>query len=189
MCKTVFLFVGLYTEYLIIRMMFEQNVYYYFTQITTLHAEYLIPTYFKYVTTETKHKLLNFCIKNKWYAGIVECIKHIEIPPSKMVDIVDLFILDDKIKWIDLCIQLKVIDITSIEPILLFYGTPRMYEMYCKHIHQPNKNTHLHIVNENIDKVKFILSYLATNNKDKEYYTSIEKRCKELQLYLLKHIN
>lgn len=162
----------------------------YFQKIVTYRLEYLIPLYFKYVPQETKHKLLDTCIKLKWYAGVVECFKHLQqtIPPAKLVDIIDLFVIENQVVWIELCIRIKLIDVSVFEPIILFYGSVQLYNIYCKYTTRDTL-THYKIVNENVERIHFILHYLTTTSKEKEYYRLVETRCKELHYYLVKQIN
>lgn len=173
-------------------MNFEEKVAYYFKHITTFHLEYLIPLYFKYVGSVTKFELLDMCIRMKWYAGVIECLKCLQptIPPAKLVDIIELLVIHDQSIWIELCIRIKLIDIDQFEPCILFYGTPTLYKIYCKYTSNTNiDKNHIKIVQENVEKVKFILSYLTTTKKEKEYYQLVEMKCKNLHNYLVKRIN
>jgi hypothetical protein len=160
--------------------------------LTQFQLSSLIPVYFSYISAESKIYFLDMCITNKWYDGVLECIKEIfsVLPPAKQTDIIDLFIVNDQIECVYTCLEESIFYAELIETVVLFYGSVDMYTMYFLYMKFSTKmyKNHYKIVNENVNKCAYILSCLATNKGDILYYTFVQTRCKELKEYLFKKI-
>jgi len=170
--------------------------------LKTFQIHSLIPVYLYYASNQYKLDCLDLCIHTKWYAGIVSCIITLQshhqfsllCSPSKQIDILDLLIMDDQVECVRKCLETSVFDIHTIESIILFYSSIPMYKMAIEYIVTSQSTPkivykkHYSIVQDNIERVAYILRCLVTTKKEKVYYSIIQSRCIDLGNYLFKQI-